>query len=462
LYKSNTDLFKTILKKLNKIKANEYSKVEHTVDIDFIDYIYSHYESDFIEDNKAIFDFSVLIEKYSDGFTKYEKLFISKIEHYFSLEQYDLSVAWFNGFQAILDCNVGYECHSFGDRLLTKSQEYVEQKNYKMALELLEHALNVGGTLFKERNSDWIIDYVQHIYVFTSKIDLENELQKAFLKAEQEKIKLRSNIFQAVSHTLGNMLNIENNSLDNILLNPDSNEIKRLKLNNLIMSSIVLSIGIAFSDKSIINSKTQFFATANESNISLRDILLFCLNLNLNYLLTGSGKWQEISKLFFEGIETINDIPQITELNHAEIKNFYNFILTQEYCKRNFVFELEPLQSIFVEKNSYTFAIIFVIFNELIKNMFKYGTIRDLNLRNYNISADTENGKLTVSFGNTARNNVNFEGNTLQGLNMVEEFAKAFGYIEKSESALENSKYKKFEIKIIIDKKAENNESTVD
>lgn len=280
-------------------------------------------------------------------------------------------------------------------------------------------------------------------------------------KHEKEKAILQQNIMQAVSHTLGNMLFVQKGITQNLSSSNNlENDIKRLQLFQTMTSSVLDSIKVAFGGN--IDNNIEFFDKETENSIPLSSLFYFSLALNLENLLFGGQEWEKKRKNFlsinsknrkeiFSKLYEVKDNPkfQILELSNEDILNFKNFFVSEEFnfVGKYFEINVEALNNIFIKKESYTFAIIFVIFQELIKNMFKYGSTKTNNDVIFKIIANNDK-KIGLIFENRfldskTKNKIG----TLKGLKMIEMFAKVLGGFKN------NSNEEKFFIKIEIDKK---------
>jgi len=116
--------------------------------------------------------------------------------------------------------------------------------------------------------------------------------------------KLRTNIFQVVSHTVSNIM-LANKSITKRIRNGTSsmNDINRLELLNELVLSTMKAVKLAFSNEDIVLSQAQddLFSGKINDGISLHDILCLCLNINLYHLVIGEGEeaWETIRNIFF-------------------------------------------------------------------------------------------------------------------------------------------------------------------
>jgi two-component sensor histidine kinase len=225
-------------------------------------------------------------------------------------------------------------------------------------------------------------------------------------------------------------------------------------------SSVLDSIKVAFGGN--IDNNIEFFNEKNEENISLSSLFYFSLALNLENLLFGGQEWEKKRKNLlsinadnneeiFAKLYEVKDNSkfQILELSDEIILDFKDFFESKdfEFIGKYFEVNVDVLNNVFVKKDSYSFAIIFVIFQELIKNMFKYGSTKTNNDVIFKIIANN-NEKIELIFENSFLNSkTKNKIGTLKGLKMIEMFAKVLGGFK------DNSNDEMFSIKIEIDNK---------
>jgi len=274
--------------------------------------------------------------------------------------------------------------------------------------------------------------------------DLKEEIKK-----ERKKNQVKSDIFQAVSHTLNNLISVENSIIKRLpdIKNLETN-IRKLELFQLIMSSILNSIQVVFSNNKELHN-INIYKRKRNNNIRVSSAILFALNLNINHLLKGIGKWEGIYNLFFDiteenedliddKIEDIfkNEFFNISELTDMEMNNFkdYFFSSDMEFLSRYFTIDFELLDTLYVEKEDYSFALFFIIFQELIKNMFKYGTIVDKENQKFNIFSKKDGDDYLIVIENHFnKDSSSIMRNTLQGFKMVKMFSEILGGFSKTE-----------------------------
>jgi len=301
--------------------------------------------------------------------------------------------------------------------------------------------------------TDWLQDKSDNIIRKQEQEIAEIELQK-----EKEKTILRQNIMQAVSHTLGNMFAVQKAITKNLVGSDNLEEkVKRLELFQTITSSVLDSIKVAFGGN--IENNIDFFNKALDNRISVYSIFYFALNINLDNLLKAAGFWDIIYNDFFkinknnedEVISLTDNIRnsktfKILYLSDEEIAKFTNYFNSKEMNVVNdkFSIDINFLKDIYVEKESYTFAIIFTILQELVKNILKYGiTSKEDRII---IKVIENNHDFTINFKNKIKQKKINKIGTLKGLEMIKLFSEIFGGFSKK---IENNN---FEIEIKIKK----------
>ena len=291
-------------------------------------------------------------------------------------------------------------------------------------------------------------------------------------KDHENKIsKIKSNIFQAISHSISNFVWADKSIIRKIKsgLNSD-NDIRRLELLNDLMIAIMDSIKIAFSNDTVINSQLEkdIEKKKNKNNISIYYLLYFCLNINLEQLIKGVKGWGTIREIFFsidednedekekliDYLENIQNSPKfiIPELSEGKITNFIEYFYDDELktIKQFFNIQIDQLQNIYVIKESYSFSILFIVFLELTKNMLKYGTIDKLNERYFKIYCRSDEEYTHIIFENLSyKKSLSAGDSTLQGLEMVKQFTKVFGKVNLEQTQMDNN-FNKFKITISI------------
>ncbi len=282
-----------------------------------------------------------------------------------------------------------------------------------------------------------------------SQSPINKQLHKLYLalydyymrKQDRKQDELKQAIFQSVSHTLNNILVVQNVTLHNTLANPESS-VKKLLMYNEIISSIMKSIQLAFAGKEVIRSKVEIFKNHSIDRMSLYDVFWFCFALNFNQLLSGKGYWEAILETIFdlnnnpENFEIVEKMIKdldITQMSSTEAEFFAERFYLPEFvvCNRLFKIDMDGLKNFYVEKDSYTFSIFFIIFLELTKNMFKYGFLNVGENKNFRIECKVNPYDFKMEFANNFNNSQLLHTNTLQGLNMIKLFADMLGGFEK-------------------------------
>ena len=376
----------------------------------------------------------------------------------------------------------------------SRAISYEYDHDYKGALEKINFAIDIYKNGFdmdvdiycddnhgKYNNLYNSIDKFDLFFTFNDLIDQEEQHetkiknQEILIKhEEQHKIELqqakldeRNNIFQAVSHTLSNILVSQNVVIKNLSSDHLLSDAKKLKLYHKIMASLMDSIQLAFTnDKKIGQSKIKFYNENASNTISLFHIFYFCLNMNLQYLLEGVGKWEGINELFFEITDSNEDeideyIESISKDDNLSILDFIETDIDKfvgtfngdmfNRISKYFDIKISNLKDIYVKQDEYTFSIFFIIFTELTKNMLKYGTIRDKGSMSFSIKSSVNEDKSTsIIFSNLTSNYAKNEGNTLQGLQMVKAFSEVLGSFDKNSTNI-SDEYNKFDITIKLE-----------
>lgn len=300
-------------------------------------------------------------------------------------------------------------------------------------------------------------------------------------KHEQEKSELKTKIFQAISHTISNIM-MANKSITRRIKSGTSsvNDVSRLELLNDLVLSTMNAVKLAFSNENIVLSRAQneLFCEKTEDGISLHDLLWFCLNVNLYYLVVGEGEeaWATIRNIFFsinrydkkdvkEKLAMLKEMRKsphfsISELSRDQIAGFANAFQSEQFepVRRFFAIEIEALGNLYVKKNSYTFSVLFIVLLELTKNMIRYGTVEDQAARKFTVKSETEGNYAVLTLANVCRKSrLNLKESTLKGLAMIQEFSKVVGRFEQSEKETENSELIEFAAKLFIKKPGHQN-----
>jgi len=429
LYKSNTDLFKTILKKLNKIKANEYSKVEHTVDIDFIDYIYSHYESDFIEDNKAIFDFSNTFsyENKDEFYEKYYDIIYEKIISYMKQGKYDLAIAWFEGFE-----HPFYEQNFYLSQVLySESKLKYNEEKYGEAFDIVSYALTLAETGLVANNDQRLTNHEDEIGVSKYIMEVtkksakqrheqqlaiekqqlllisEQEKQQARLEEQQKHNKIMETIIRRNSHYAGNNLfpsnlfeianklkkHIDYKRESKILLQAYSAELF-FKINSEIDQLRLTNNNKLFKEKflsSMLYEGEQLTTTATNLKTILSDTITSIIAKIFNSRYNG---------------ETRDKIIQLTGKSIADLNSdFEDQVFFQEKVTSLdwFSSHIAPIniktsatwESFFVKEEHYAQSLFFNMFTELLNNAVKYAAMSENYFLDIDLSEDDLNLYIT-------------------------------------------------------------------
>jgi len=281
-------------------------------------------------------------------------------------------------------------------------------------------------------------------------------------KKENEKIQLRTDIFQAVSHTISNIM-LANKTITKRIRNGTNseNDVNRLELLNDLVLSTMKAVKLAFSKEDIVVSKAPDDLSLEKihDGISLYDLLCFCLNINLNYLVSGEGEegWATIRNVFFsidrydkknvaEKLAMLKEMRKsphfsISELSHDQINSFMKTFHSETFqpIHHFFAIQTEELRDFYVRKDSYTFSVLFIILLELTKNMLRYGTIQDKDARKFTMKSEINGNDLVLTLANTCqKSRLNLKESTLKGLAMIQEFSKVLGRFEKTEREIES------------------------
>jgi hypothetical protein len=230
-----------------------------------------------------------------------------------------------------------------------------------------------------------------------------------------------------------------------------------LQLFQTVTASVLDSIKVAFGGN--IENNIEFFIKNAEDKISLISIFYFALSINLDNLLQAAGYWENIYDNFFylneenedeiikntESIQKDDDF-KVLELSDEDINRFINFFHSKKgsLLNQRFKINTKNLKNIFIEKDSYTFSMIFTILQELIKNMFKYGSI-DIDNK-FTIDSEENEDFYIIYFENNVKIEEKNKIGTLRGLEMIKLFANILGGFDK------DIKDDKFSIKIEIKK----------
>ena len=271
----------------------------------------------------------------------------------------------------------------------------------------------------------------------------EKTIKELKIKHKLEKQILQQNIMQAVSHTLGNMLFVQKAITQNLLSSKTLEyDVKRLQLFQTVTASVLDSIKVAFGGN--IENNIEFFSKNTGERISLISVFYFALSINLENLLEAAGYWEKIYDNFFyinaqnedeliENTEIIqkNDDFRVLELTDDDINRFISFFHSKNgnLLNEKFKINLKALKSIYLERESYTFSIIFTILQELIKNMFKYGSI-DIDNK-FIINSEENKGFYIINFENNVKIEEKNKIGTLRGLEMIKLFSKILGGFNK-------------------------------
>lgn len=299
-------------------------------------------------------------------------------------------------------------------------------------------------------------------------IRLDFLFSKISEELQQKYAELQTNIFQAMSHTLANMLAAHKNMIANIKKGYDVAEVRRLGTSHDIMVSLVDSIKISFSDISRLRNKIEIFNQNGSDRISLYHLFYFCFNLSLHQLLQGGGKWEGTYLNFFssngnidneliEKVESIqkNETMLLSNMMSSEINNFIEYFHNDLLKMINQYFEIniDDLKNIFVTRDGYTFSILFTIFLELTTNMLRYGSIRDSQLRKFVVKSVRDRDVTQIKFTNFVSKQITEDkSSTLQGLEMAKFFTNVVGNIDQKPESRErfNDRYDRFTFTINI------------
>jgi len=293
-----------------------------------------------------------------------------------------------------------------------------------------------------------------------------------YIKSEKQISQIKTNIFQAVSHTISNIM-LANRGIIHKIKNRTSSDtdIDRLELLNNLVLSTMKAIKLAFSKDSVAFAKTEkyLFFHKIENGISLYHFLYFCLNVNLYYLVTGEEGWETIREIFFDideddednlesklsALETMRKTPgfAISELSENNVNEFISSFRTEVFhpVSRFFHIQADDLKDIYVKNSSYTFSILFIIFLELSKNMLRYGTVEDQSVRKFAISTESSPEGCRIIMSNICKKSrFSLKESTLQGLAMIQEFSKALGDFEKRENDIPDKDFMEFTTVLFI------------
>ena len=342
---------------------------------------------------------------------------------------------------------------------LIRRFSYYAMGNYETFLNNLDKESEIasGGTAF-----------AQKFYKFLSVIG------SVIQRKEDEKIQLRTDILQAVSHTISNIM-LANKSITKRIKNGTNtaNDVNRLELLNDLVLSTMKVIKVVFSNEDIVVLKAPDDLSYEKikDGISLHDLLYFCLNINLYYLVIGEGEeaWATIRNIFFsinrydkkdvrEKLGMLKEMRKsppfsISELSEEQISGFVNAFQSEQFepIHKFFAIQIEELRNLYVRKDSYTFSVLFIILLELTKNMIRYGTIGDREARRFTMKSETEGEYVVLTLANVCqKSRLNFKESTLKGLAMIQEFSKVVGKFEQAEKDTEDSELLEFATKLFI------------
>ncbi len=319
--------------------------------------------------------------------------------------------------------------------------------------------LNFKNTIM-EKYEETLDEYKKLYNISEIYLIISTELQEELQKENKNHDEYRKDLMQAVSHTLGNMFCVQKNITEALISsNSLKEDIKRLQIVQTITSSVLDAIKIAFGGN--IDKNISFYYENGEKRISLNTLFYFSLTINLEVFLFDSAEWRLRRKKLFSIneenmdyiLDKINEIREnpdykILELSENTISVFEKFYQSDEFnlISSWFSIDVSVLKSVFVEKDSYSFAVIFIIFQELVKNMLKYGSFNSNGEKIFKITSN-DNNFIEIIFSNSKDGKKNEKIGTLKGLQMIEMFANVLGKFEKLE------KDDNFTIKISIDKK---------
>lgn len=314
------------------------------------------------------------------------------------------------------------------------------------------------------------------MYFHLHKKGKEREKARAEIEHERKLKDLRTNIFQGVSHTISNIM-LGNKSITKRIKSGTSsmNDVNRLELLNNLVLSTMNAIKLVFSNEDIVLSRAQdeLFCEKINDGISLHDLLYFCLNINLYYLVVGEGEegWATIRNIFFSinrydkkdireklnMLKAMRKAPffSISELSEEEISGFVNTFQSEQFqsVQRFFMIQIQELESLYVKKESYTFSVLFIILLELTKNMLRYGTIQNKDARKFIMKTETDGDNVVLTLTNTCqKSRLNLKESTLKGLAMIQEFSKVLGRFEKAEKEIEHTDLFEFTTRLFIRK----------
>ncbi len=391
---------------------------------------------------------------------------------YYQKKEYDKALKYFKDIDWELGKEIVEKIEEISNYYLSKG-EYDKARNacegYKDVLD--QRWWDLGYPLYEHLN------FISDAQIKVKDIEIEDIKKQRKLAIERTKnreneiSKIKSNIFQAISHSISNFVWADKSIIRKIKsgLNSD-NDIRRLELLNDLMIAIMNSIKIAFSSGTVIHSRLEKDIERGKSknNISIYHLLYFCLNINLEQLIEGVKGWGTIREIFFsidednedekeeliDYLEIIQNSPKfiIPELSESKITNFIKYFYDDELKTINqfFNIQIDQLQNIYVIKESYSFSILFIVFLELTKNMLKYGTIDKLNERYFKIYYKSNNEYTHIIFENLSyKKSFSAGDSTLQGLEMVKQFAKVLGKVNLEQTQMNNN-FNKFKITISI------------
>ncbi len=302
------------------------------------------------------------------------------------------------------------------------------------------------------------------------------EKAQIVIEHKRELNELRTNIFQAVSHTISNIM-LANKSITKRIRNGTNsvNDVNRLELLNDLVLSTMKAVKLAFSKENIVVSKAPDDLSWEKikDSISLHDLLYFCLNINMNYLVSGEGEeaWATIRNVFFfvnkydrknylnklSMLKELRKSPHfsIFELSEDQTANFVDVFWSEQFqpVHQFFGVQIEELRNLYVKKNSYTFSVLFIILLELTKNMLRYGTIENREARKFVMRSETDDDYIILTLANVCqKSRLNLKESTHKGLTMIQEFSKVLGKFEKAEKDIGDSDFLEFTTTLFIRK----------
>ncbi len=424
--------------------------------------------SDYKKASKLISD-----NKNNKDYEQKENKIIDIVLRYIELNDYE------NAYEDFMKIGYYYDYDEETTRKILKIADYFEEKEeYNKEFDIIT---NIDPDDYNQASDGFYLEKLKYINekmlekqrneIDTIKIKRNYEKSKH----EEEKRKIKTRIFQAMSHTIGSFVWSDKLIINKIREGRSSeNDIRRLELFNELILSIMNSIKIAYSSNKVIDNTLDKDIKCSKSvnNISVYHLFCFCLNINLERLIRGSEGWGSTRKSFFfldkkdktnywksiDYFESIQNSPNflISDLSEDAITTFIKFFKSNVLQKINRYFDIQinELKNLYVIKNSYTFSVLFVIFLELTKNMFRYGSIKDKVKRIFKIYAISDKEYFHINFINFVnKSSYIVKESTLQGLEMVQEFSKVLGEFQKTEKPIKNSNFSEFSIKLSIRRK---------